>query len=185
MKKIIIASTNPVKINAVAAAFGKMFPGEAFETEGISAASGVSNQPKSDSETFEGAMNRAENASHMADGDFWVGIEGGVEEMVRPGSPQEDSQMEAFAWVVIKGKDGKFGKGRTGTFFLPPKVAELIKRGMELGEADDIVFKRKSSKQENGAVGILTGNIMDRTRYYTETVVLALVPFKNEELYPQ
>lgn len=177
MKKIIIASTNPVKIKAVAAAFGKMFPEETFETEGVSAASGVSNQPKSDSETFEGAMNRAENASHMADGDFWVGIEGGVEE--------KDSDMEAFAWVVIKRKDGKFGKGRTGTFFLPPKVAELIKQGMELGEADDIVFKRENSKQKNGAVGILTGNVIDRTKYYIEAVVLALIPFKNEELYPQ
>lgn len=83
MKKIIIASQNPVKINAVAAAFGKMFPDETFETEGVSASSGVSDQPKTDSETFEGAMNRAENASRMADGDFWVGIEGGVEEMVR------------------------------------------------------------------------------------------------------
>ena len=200
MKKIIIASQNPVKINAVAAAFGKMFPDETFETEGVSASSGVSDQPKTDSETFEGAMNRAENASRMADGDFWVGIEGGVEEMVRlpstklpsirfgtgrtSRSPQEDSQMEVFAWVVVKSKDGKFGKGRTGTFFLPPKVAELVKQGMELGEANDAVFEKTNSKQKNGAVGILTDDIIDRTRYYTETVVLALIPFKNMELYP-
>lgn len=192
MKKIIIASTNPVKINAVATAFGKMFPGETFETEGVSASSGVSDQPKTDSETFEGAMNRAENASRMADGDFWVGIEGGVEEMVRlpstilrtSRSPQEDSQMEVFAWVVVKSKDGKFGKSRTGTFFLPPKVAELVKQGMELGEANDAVFEKTNSKQKNGAVGILTDDIIDRTRYYTETVVLALIPFKNMELYP-
>ncbi|HUX35993.1 MAG TPA: inosine/xanthosine triphosphatase [Candidatus Paceibacterota bacterium] len=192
MKKIIIASTNPVKISAVVAAFGKMFPDEKFETEGISAASEVSDQPKNDTETFNGAMNRAENASHMADGDFWVGIEGGVDtfdklsvkekdsDMVRQSSPQ----VEAFAWVVIKGKNGKFGKGKTGTFFLPPKVSELIKQGMELGEADDIVFKRENSKQKNGAVGILTGDVIDRTRYYIEAVVLALIPFKNEELYP-
>ncbi len=176
MKKIIIASKNPVKINATEAAFNKMFPDGTFEAEGVSAASGVSDQPKSDAEAFQGALNRAENASHMADADFWVGIEGGVE--------KKDSDMEAFAWVVVKSKNGKIGKGRTGTFFLPPKVAELIEQGMELGEADDEVFKRENSKQKNGAIGILTGDIIDRTRYYTETIVLALIPFKNEELYP-
>lgn len=176
MKKIIIASTNPVKINAVAAAFKKMFPDETFETEGISASSGVSGQPKSDSETLRGALNRAENASNMADGDFWVGIESGVEE--------KDSGMEVFSWVVVKDKDGKIGKGKTGTYFLPHKVAELIKQGMEFGEASDIVFEKNNLKQKNGTIGILTNDTIDRTRYYTDTIVLALIPFKNRELYP-
>ena len=96
---------------------------------------------------------------------------------------EKNSDMEAFAWVVIKAKTGGFGKGRTGTFFLPPQIAELIKQGKELGEADDVVFGRTNSKQENGAVGILTENVVDRTKYYTEAVVLALIPFKNKKFY--
>jgi inosine/xanthosine triphosphatase len=165
-----------VKIHAVLNGFQKMFPKEIFEIEGVSVPSGVSDQPKSDSETFQGAWNRAENASHeIATADFWVGIEGGIEE--------KGLEMEAFAWVAIKSKRKKFAKGRTGTFFLPTKIAELIKQGKELGEADDIVFGRKNSKQENGAVGILTDNAVDRTTYYAEAVVLALIPFKNEQLY--
>jgi inosine/xanthosine triphosphatase len=173
--KIIVASKNPVKINAALSGFLKMFPNEQFEVEGVSVSSGVYEQPKSDVETFTGAMNRAENASKETKADYWVGIEGGIE--------QKDSGMEAFAWVVIKSADSKFGKGRTGTFFLPPPIAELIKNGKELGEADDIVFGIKNSKQQNGAVGILTNNVIDRTKYYTEAVVLALIPFKNQELY--
>ncbi|MEA2092741.1 MAG: DUF84 family protein, partial [Patescibacteria group bacterium] len=55
--------------------------------------------------------------------------------------------------------------------------------GKELGEADDIVFQRNNSKQENGAVGILTGDVVDRTKCYTEAVILALIPFKNVNLY--
>ena len=74
-------------------------------------------------------------------------------------------------------------KARTGTFFLPNELVKLIKDGKELGEADDIVFKRSNSKQENGAVGILTGDVIDRTKYYTEAVVLSLIPFKNIDLY--
>ena len=176
MKKIVVASKNPVKISAALSGFQKMFPEETFEVEVVSLPSGVSDQPKNDSEIFQGAWNRASNASEaITSADFWVGMEGGIEE--------KNNEMESFAWIIIKGKNGKFGKGRTGTFFLPPKVAELIRQGKELGEADDIVFQRTNSKQENGAVGILTGNIIDRTKFYIEAVVMALIPFKNEELY--
>ena len=176
MKKIVIASKNPVKINATLNGFQRMFPNETFEINGISVPSGVSDQPKNNFETFRGAENRADNASkEVLDAHFWVGIEGGIEE--------KDSDIEAFAWVAIKSKSENLGKSRTGTFFLPPKIAALIKQGKELGEADDIVFGRTNSKKENGAVGILTDNAIDRTKYYTEAVVLALIPFKNEKLY--
>ena len=174
--RIVIASKNPVKINATLSGFKKMFPDINFEVEGVSVPSNVSEQPRSDAETFTGAINRADNASkEITEANFWVGIEGGIEE--------KQSGMEAFAWVVIKSNDGKYSKGRTGTFFLPQKVGELIKQGKELGEADDIVFGRSNSKHENGAVGILTGDAVDRTKYYTEAVVFACIPFKNKELY--
>ena len=153
-----------------------MFPGESFEIQGISAPSEVSDQPMSDAETLRGAMNRANNVSNLeTEVDYWVGIEGGLEEV--------DGELQAFAWVVVRSKDGKIGKGRTGSFFLPEKVAELIKQGMELGEADDIVFGLTNSKQANGAVGILTGDVLTRTTYYEPAVILALIPFKNKTLY--
>lgn len=176
MKKIIVASKNPVKINATLSGFQKMFPDEQFEIEGVSASSGVSDQPQNDSETFCGAWNRANNASKSnQSADFFVGIEGGIEE--------KDSEIETFAWVVVRTRENGFGKGRSGAFFLPPQVAKLIRQGKELGVADDIVFGRANSKQENGAVGILTGDVIDRTGFYTEAVILALIPFKNRELY--
>jgi non-canonical (house-cleaning) NTP pyrophosphatase len=62
-------------------------------------------------------------------------------------------------------------------------VVELIDQGMELGEADDVVFGRNNSKQKNGAVGILTGDVVTRTSYYVEAVCLALIPFRNWKLY--
>ena len=137
--------------------------------------SGVANQPLSNNETFVGAKNRTDNASYeIKNADFYVGIEGGIEEV--------GDEMEAFAWVFIK-SNGKYGKSRTATFFLPKEIAKLIKEGKELGEADDIVFNRNNSKQQNGAVGILTGDVIDRTKYYTEAVILSLIPFKNVNLY--
>jgi non-canonical (house-cleaning) NTP pyrophosphatase len=75
------------------------------------------------------------------------------------------------------------GKARSGTFFLPTKIAALVREGKELGEADDIVFLQRDSKQNNGAIGLLTDNVIDRTLLYEHAVILALLPFKNEVLY--
>lgn len=176
MKKLVVASTNPVKLSAARAGFEKMFPHEAVEVRGVSVASGVSDQPKSDREVFQGAWNRAHGASDTAgDGDFWIGIEGGVED--------GHDGMEAFAWTVVKSKAGACGRGRTGAFLLPPQIANLIRQGKELGEADDIVFGRTNSKQENGAIGILTDNAIDRAKFYADAVALAFIPFKNKHLY--
>jgi len=175
VKKVIIASQNPVKINAVKIGFGRMFPNEKFKFKGVLVSSDVSDQPISDRETMVGALNRANNAYKIIkDADYWVGIEGGIE--------KSDGEMGVFAWVVIKSNDIS-GKAKTGTFFLPKKVVELVNEGKELGDADDIVFGRTNSKQKNGAVGMLTKDVVDRTGYYVEAVILALIPFKNPKLY--
>jgi inosine/xanthosine triphosphatase len=175
MKTIALASKNPVKIKATLEGFGRIFPHESFEIKVVSVASGVSIQPMDNQETLRGAINRAHGALELVPvADFWVGIEGGVEEL--------EGEMTAFAWVVVLDKE-KVGKGRTGTFFLPGQVAQLIREGKELGEADDMVFGKTNSKQKNGAIGILTGDVIDRARLYEEAVILALVPFRNPELY--
>ena len=174
-RKVIIASKNPVKIQAAALGFQRLFPHEVFQFEGISVPSGVSDQPMSNTETLQGAMNRAENAQQeVPTADFWVGIEGGIEKM--------GTEMEAFAWIVVKTTE-KVGKARTGSFFLPQRVVALVDAGKELGEADDIVFGDSNSKQKSGAVGLLTGDVIVRATYYAEAVVLALIPFNRPELY--
>ena|SRR3989338_1271284 len=174
--KIVVASKNPVKLKAAEEGFKKMFPGGSFETIGVSVPSGVSDQPRSDKEALEGATNRAENAkAAMPEADFWVGLEGGVED--------RDEGMIVFAWTVVLGKHGRIGRGKNSSFFLPPRIAELIREGKELGDADDIVFGRTNSKQANGAVGLLTNDVITRTVQFVEGVVLALIPFKNEGLY--
>ncbi len=176
MNKIIVASKNPVKIESTKDAFTKMFSNQVFEIEGMSVESGVSDQPMGEEETLLGATNRVNNVSLLSpEADYWVGIEGG--------SKVVGQGMETFAWVVIKSKKGVVSQGRTASFYLPKEIVALIKQGKELGEADDIVFKRRNSKQANGAVGILTGDILTRADYYETAVILALIPFKNPELY--
>lgn len=175
MKKVIVASKNPVKINATKMGFEKIFPQETFEYMGVSVPSGVPDQPMNNVETLEGAKNRATNAQkEMPEADFWVGLEAGIE--------KQDGEMDAFAWCVVLSKE-KMGKSRTANFFLPKKIVELVDSGIELGHADDIVFQTSNSKHSSGAVGLLTGGTLNRTPYYAEAVILALIPFKNPELY--
>lgn len=175
-EKVIVASTNPVKLKSVQEGFMQMFLGQEFEYIPCNASSGVRDQPMSEQETLDGATNRAKNSQiQFPDGDYFVGIEGGIEEIV--------NGMEVFAWVVVLSRKGVVGRGKTGSFFLPQAVAELVKTGMELGHADDKVFGRENSKHSNGAIGLLTGDIITRTQLYIPAVIFALIPFKNPSLY--
>lgn len=137
-----MGSKNPVKVEAVCQAFGRIFPeyARAVEIVGVAAESGVSAQPRGERETRRGARNRAEDAARRRpEADYWVGLEGGV--------------------------------------------AELVRAGVELGEADDRVFGRTGSKWEEGAVGLLTGGAVTRTELYAQAVALALCRFVHPELY--
>ncbi len=171
---IIIASHNPVKVRATVKAFARMFPNQMFTNASVSVPSGVPDQPMSSVETLRGALNRAQRATlqkgatHQSA--FGVGIEGGIED--------SDDGMMAFAWVAIT--DGQaVGKSRTALFFLPEEVARLVREGQELGDADDAVFGRANSKQQNGAVGLLTGDVVNRASLYEQAIIMALIPFKN------
>ena len=175
MPHITVASLNPVKLNAALAAFRQMFPQQRFSVNGASVPSGVPDQPTSLSQTMEGARNRAENArAARPESDYWVGIEGGIED-----SPLG---MTCFARVHVLGRDEIAGLGQTAVFYLPREVAELVRGGLELGPADDKIFGRDNSKQANGAIGLLTDDLIDREAYYTHALIMALVPFKNRAL---
>ncbi|WP_162055854.1 inosine/xanthosine triphosphatase [Pontibacter pamirensis] len=175
VKTIVVASANPVKINAALGGLQRMFPDVEFKAVPVSVPSGVGDQPMTDAETLEGAINRVQNACEAnQNADFWIGIEGGVASI--------GGELAAFAWVVVRSKE-LLGKARSGAFFLPRAVTELVEQGIELGTADDMVFNHSNSKQKGGAIGILTDNVLDRKELYEQAVVLALVPFRNEQLY--
>lgn len=176
MKTIIVASKNPVKIKAAERALITSFPNEKFEVIGFSAESGVPDQPMSDTETLQGALNRITHAKQEnPEADIWVSMEGGLEDTSRG--------MECMAWIAIEDKDGCKGKARTACFLVPEKIAELVRGGMELGHADDKFFGRENSKQANGLVGLLTNDIITRADYYHQALVLASIPLKKKDLY--
>merc|ERR1719189_3091719 len=103
----------------------------------------------SDTETHEGAINRAKHAFEMYEGDqsqveYTVGLEGGC------CKDENSCLLTCYAWMAIyHPRQNKWSTTRTASFPLPPKIVDLMEnQGMELGEADDYLFKRKNSKQK-------------------------------------
>lgn len=168
MKTVIIASLNPAKINAVKSAFEAAFPQQEFDFKGVSVASGVADQPMSNEETYQGAVNRVCNATQaIPEGDFYVGLEAGIEGNV------------TFAWMVIE-SNGQRGESRSASLMLPPQVIEKLAHANELGDVMDEVFGTDNIKQKGGAIGLLTHNQLTRSSVYHQALILALIPFVNQ-----
>lgn len=180
--KVIVASTNPVKINAVQQAFTAMFPDVIVTVEGAKGGTeGLPDQPMGDDQTRDCAYARVTALKQrQPDADMWCGIEGGV---AYRANANGQKQMECMAWIVFEDKDGRASEARTGTFLLPQSVTQLIEQGVELGHANDQVFHMHNSKQGLGMIGTVTDGLIDRTAYYVHAVILALVPFKNAGIY--
>ncbi|EHH1281917.1 inosine/xanthosine triphosphatase [Vibrio parahaemolyticus] len=171
-QKVVIASLNPAKINAVKSAFQSAFPQQAFEFVGISVPSEVADQPMTNEETHRGAVNRVKNAKvEMPTADFYVGLEAGIEGNV------------TFAWMVIE-SDTHRGESRSASLMLPPEVLAQLADANELGDVMDKVFGTENIKQKGGAISLLTQNQLTRSSVYHQALILALIPFTNPDHFP-
>ncbi len=181
MKKVIVGSRNPVKIEAVKLAFEKMFPNETFNVSGISISSGVSEQPMTNEETYNGALNRAKNCmAEIQDADFTVGLEGGLSPLFN-----EDIFI-LLTWSVVLSKDGMIGQASDGGYPLPQKFNKHIRDGKEeFYITSERYFKTNNTKQTTGTIGILTHGAIDRTAGFMNDTIKALIPHANKELYKE
>jgi len=175
-KNFAVGSQNPVKVGAVARAVKQFWPRSSVA--GVRVDSAVSVQPRGDQEIYRGALHRAEQALHGAPrADYGVGLEGGIVDV--------DGGMWVYAWIVVRDRGGRIGRGRTGQFLLPEGVARLVRdEGLEMGDADDRYFGRVNSKQQEGAIGLLTDCKLTREDFYFQAVIFALLPFIHPEHYP-
>jgi inosine/xanthosine triphosphatase len=173
VRHVIVGSTNPVKVSAVRAVLARI--GSGAQVEGISVPSGVSDQPEGDEETIRGAMQRAKAALERSGADLGIGIEGGVVE--------EHGHMRTCAWAAVASRDGRIGVGGSLAMSLPDRVATLVRDGVELGLAMDRITGGHDTKRGTGAVGILTGGLVDRQRAYETLVTYALARFLSPTYY--
>eukprot|EP00536_Pseudo-nitzschia_multiseries_P009994 jgi/Psemu1/258642/estExt_Genewise1Plus.C_2920021 len=178
--------------------------------EGFDVDSGVPDQPFGDEETLRGGKTRAMNAyqAYKAANKYFphlsFGVEGGLEWSEIALDHDGNKTLWCMAWMAVYGKrktllvetmasrdsscwqsDKKpiFSLAKTSSFMLPPAINDLIRKGMELGDADDKISGRKMSKQGSGTIGYVTDGMIGRSAYYEHALVLALVPWIRPDLY--
>jgi inosine/xanthosine triphosphatase len=174
MIKIVVGSKNPVKINAAKTAICEMLLLDEVDCVGINAPSNVAEQPMTSEETQLGAINRVKYCQHQTQADFYVAIEGGVD--------QFEYGPATFAFVAIANHK-HMSIGRSCNLPLPPIIYQALKNGEELGHVMDRLFNTNNVKQKGGAIGLLTNGLATREGVYQQATILAMAPFINPDLY--
>ena len=174
---VALGSTSPAKRRAVEEALREVRSSgassfvEAVRVVTMAATSGVPDQPWGDDDTRRGATQRAQQALEATpDATLAFGIEGGVQD-------DPAGSLWAFAWVVALAADGTAGVARSAAFIVPDQLAAAVRGGEELGDALDNTYGLRRAKDGAGAVGVLTGGLIDRAELYRPAVLLALIPW--------
>ncbi len=168
-----VGSTNPAKLEAVHRALARLAPG--CRVEPVDVPSGVAAQPIGDRETRAGALARARAALAGTTADIAIGLEGGV--------IFEDDAPWLVSWVAIIDRDGRIGEASGLRMPLPPRAAARLRAGAELGDVIDTLFDLHLSKQQAGAIGLLTEGFVSRTDAFADLVAMACAPFLRPDLY--
>lgn len=176
--KFIVASKNPVKINAVAAALKEQF--SELSVEGLEVESGVSAQPMSDEETKTGALNRARAVRNLAlkkkiikksEEVLCIGLEGGV---FHPSFIENKNELWSTVWVVVLDKEGNSYFSNGARFSLPNFMSKLLLAGEEMGPSLGKRLKDPDLRKKEGMIGFLTNHFTNRTDEYAGIVKIAV-----------
>ncbi len=166
-----VGSNNPVKLQAAKMAGISSWPD--LQVSGYSVPSGVSDQPRTDSETKTGAANRAAaaliagrraNSSTKIEA-LGLGLEGGVF--------VQDGELWSTVWVAVTdGTETYFANG--ARFKIPDAIAQPIVAGEEMGIVVGKLLQNPLIKQQQGMIGVVTKNFVDRTEEYAALTKLAV-----------
>ncbi|CAM3579352.1 DUF84 family protein [Brevibacillus invocatus] len=161
-----LGTTNAAKKLAVVQATGA-------EPACLSVPSGVSDQPLSEEETVQGAINRAKAVlAQMPGNDIGLGLEGGL--------MYDDRFTQQWYLISIcaawNGESLYVGKGLS--FPIPRQAAErIVREGIELRTVIDEWGNTTGSNQQGGAYALLTDGRIKRADVFEQAVTAAITPF--------
>lgn len=162
--KIAIGTKNKAKTAAIKNIVSVYF--ENVEFKQFEVQSNVSEQPFSDEETRQGAINRAINTLKVSGADLNFGLEGGVREI--------EGLMYCCNWGAVALKNGTVISAAGAQFLLPDEIANELRAGKELGPVMDIYTNEKDTRHHGGAIGVFTANLIDRTEMFEHIVKLLI-----------
>jgi inosine/xanthosine triphosphatase len=155
MIKVAIGSHNPAKIEAVQMAFQPY----GYQITPVKAESAVSEQPFSDEETINGALNRAKNCLEiLSSADIAIGLEGGV--------TKTPYGLMLCNWGALVTRDGQFFIAGGARIPLPKEVADRVLQGEELGPVMDYFTQKQNIRKKEGAIGVFTNDHITRAQMF-------------------
>lgn len=157
--KIVVGSKNPAKIRAVKDVFNEC------KVSSKDVPSDVSNQPYSDQETRQGAINRAKACIGIGEFEsFGIGLEGGVMYIGK--------QLYLCNWGALVTPDEKIYTASGARIPLPKSISDELQLGKELGDVIDVFTKKKDVRQNEGTIGIFTNALVTRQEMFSHVVRL-------------
>jgi inosine/xanthosine triphosphatase len=166
--KIVIGSKNPAKITAVKNSFS---PEDEFISLDIP--SGISEQPFSDEETIKGAINRAIASLKQGNGDIGIGLEGGVQET--------SYGLFICNWGALATNEREPIIAGGARLPLPEEVTVRLRAGEELGPVMEDYAKKSNVRKQEGAVGIFTNGLVNRSDMFTHVMNLLVGQYQRSK----
>ena len=146
-KTVIVASTNPVKVEVARRAFAAVFSQEEFVFKEVKSQSGVPDQPIGE-QTREGAKNRlAFIQQEYPDAHFWISQEGGLF--------KEAGRLYNRAWIMVTDQTGFVAESSTAQFYLPKKSLNILIKVLSLAMQMINSLEAQTQNKAWGQSGIL------------------------------
>jgi inosine/xanthosine triphosphatase len=157
---VAIGTKNPAKVHAVQDTLIR----ERLTFVSVKVDSGVADQPFSDEETLQGALNRAKGALTIANASLAFGLEGGVQE-----TPQ--GLMLCNWGALIHGDGGEWIAGGAKVP-LPEMIVKRLYAGEELATIMADVTGQANVRKKEGAMGVYTAGWVSRKELFSHLVKL-------------
>lgn len=161
---IAVGTKNKAKLKAVEEVVVRTLLADAKIT-GYDIASRVSEQPFSEEETRQGAINRAISAKENSGADLGFGLEGGVKWL--------GSELYLCNWAALASEQGIY-TAAGAQIPLPKEIAMALLQGEELGPVMDRYTQTEDTRQHAGAIGVFTDGLIDRSQMF-EPIIEMLV----------
>ena len=166
--KILIGTHNRAKTKAVQTISSIYYPDASFEN--IEVASLVSDQPMSQEETRQGAINRAKQLMEDTDALFGIGLEGGVHEI--------EGQLYICNWGALVTNEGDVFTATGAGVPLPQEIADQLRAGAELGPVMDVYTNKNDIRHDEGAIGVFSNGLVNRSAMFEHIMLLLIGQFE-------
>lgn len=162
--EFIIGSMNQAKVEAVQKVVKEHYPHAVVRA--VHSDSEVSAQPIGDTETLQGAINRAKSVRKNASNAIGIGLEGGVRRL--------DGVLYICNWGALETPEGQLITAGGAQIPLPADIAKEIENGKELGPVIDTYFNKSQLRQQEGAMGMFTAGAITRVELFTHILQLLM-----------